>query len=417
MWQTDYRDVSVAVHGGSPLNTVADQSLNIHNEDGGNEAGPVLLPVLIAIENLQGGQQIKSSFQGKLLVRTLVRYLRGWCYLTKGSWADPSHLQLLWYKRLCKTPSVCSLWLIVVLCQFERNVQRHTKALKSAQNSDDLCRWLPHLNASHFQEFLHPPPPTKEGNFFKCMRLLLYAYRCKNVCTLCRSGPLWQSVPGPPNARWQLGSGRPCWEWWTQCDGHPHMAAAESRSFLFCMCTGSPGVKWLLLMKMLRMASLRFCMICLFHCSLSRCNYHERCIIWFTCATILYYTSIISDSISKDNHLVSQSPNSCSVVEKKESSPKKKRWSGIWQCTIKKAVKLRPQNSDEVCGRRGEWTQTCSGAADIWRLAVGDSAQHELFSSESRRPIFLVNSSRCYFSIDAHLQKTFLFVLVVCRAS
>lgn len=39
--QTDYRDVSVAVHGGSPLSTVADQSLNIHNEDGGNEAGRV----------------------------------------------------------------------------------------------------------------------------------------------------------------------------------------------------------------------------------------------------------------------------------------------------------------------------------------------------------------------------------------
>lgn len=129
----------------------------------------------------------------------------------------------------------------------------------------------------------------------------------------------------------------------------------------------------------------------------------------------------ILDNVSNVYNLFFQSPNFCSIVVKRrlyKSSPVTEcLWSGIWQYTIKKAVKLRPQNSDELCGIRGEWTQTCSGAADIWRLAVGDSAQHELFSSESRRPIFLVNSSRCYFSIDAHLQRTFLFVVVLCRAS
>lgn len=31
--QTDYRDVSVAVNGGSPLNNVLVLSLNIHNEE------------------------------------------------------------------------------------------------------------------------------------------------------------------------------------------------------------------------------------------------------------------------------------------------------------------------------------------------------------------------------------------------
>lgn len=148
----------------------------------------------------------------------------------------------------------------------------HTKALNSAQNSDNLCHWLAHLNASHFQGFLRPPPQTKEGNFFRCMCLLLYAYRCKNVCTLCRSGPLWQSVPGPPNAHWQLGSGCPCWEWWSQCNGLPHMAATEFKSFLSCMCSGSQEVKWLLHIEDTQNDILLHqplhCFSALFHCSL-----------------------------------------------------------------------------------------------------------------------------------------------------
>lgn len=103
--QTDYRDVSVTVNGGSPLNIVSVQSLNIHNEEVMN-----LLLFLLAVLIAKGRKPCKERrirFEIKLL-KISGGYAFIWFYLV-------TLLTFRIYSRTNKTISNCynMNWLIV----------------------------------------------------------------------------------------------------------------------------------------------------------------------------------------------------------------------------------------------------------------------------------------------------------------
>ncbi len=110
----------------------------------------------------------------------------------------------------------------------------------------------------------------------------------------------WQSVPGPPNAHWQLGSSCPCWnDGLNVMDTHTWQPL-NSRAFFLACARGLPGSNDSCTLRIHRMTS--FCIslcfvlqVCFFVlCDSSTCPWDQHTqqkALWYNCTHTLSQAS------------------------------------------------------------------------------------------------------------------------------